>query len=154
MDAPRRHRCAMVAGVDSPLRRGASMGEVSIIGLDLAKNVSVAFGASSIQAHGAAADGSVVFRRKLSRAQLLKFMAAQPPCVVAMEACASSHHWGRAIGDLGHEVRLIPPACVKPFVKRQKNDMADAEAIAEAASRPTMRFVAVKSEARQAAAMA
>ena len=130
------------------------MGEVSIIGLDLAKNVSVAFGASSIQAHGAAADGSVVFRRKLSRAQLLKFMAAQPPCVVAMEARASSHHWGRAIGDLGHEVRLIPPACVKPFVKRQKNDMADAEAIAEAASRPTMRFVAVKSEARQAAAMA
>ena len=143
---PRRHRCAMVAGVEAPLRRGASMGEVSIIGLDLAKNV--------FQAHGAGADGSVIFRRKLSRAQLLKFMAAQSPCVVAMEACASSHHWSRAIGSLGHEVRLIPPAYVKPFVKRQKNDMADAEAIAEAASRPTMRFVAVKSEAQQAAAMA
>jgi len=122
------------------------MNEVSIIGLDLAKNV--------FQAHGAEADGSVVFRRKLSRAQLLKFLGDQPPCVVAMEACASAHHWGRAIGDLGHEIRLIPPAYVRPFVKRQKNDMADAEAIAEAASRPTMRFVAVKSEAQQAAAMA
>ena len=121
------------------------MAEVSIIGLDLAKNV--------FQAHGAGADGSVVFRRKLSRAQLLQFLADQPTCVVAMEACASAHHWGRAIGDLGHAVRLIPPAYVKPFVKRQKNDMADAEAIAEAASRPTMRFVAVKSEAQQAAAM-
>ena len=122
------------------------MGEVSIIGLDLAKNV--------FQAHGAGSDGSVVFRRKLSRAQLLKFLAAQPPCVVAMEACASSHHWGRELARQGHTVRLIPPAYVKPFVKRQKNDMADAEAIAEAASRPTMRFVAVKSEAQQAAAMA
>ena len=122
------------------------MGEVSIIGLDLAKTV--------FQAHGAGADGTVVFRRKLSRGQLLEFFGRQPRCVVAMEACASAHHWGRAIGDLGHEVRLIPPAYVRPFVKRQKNDMADAEAIAEAASRPTMRFVAVKSEAQQAAAMA
>lgn len=95
------------------------MGGVRIIGLDLAENLFVAFGASSIQAHGAGPDGSVVFRRKLSRAQLLKFMAAQPPCVVAMEACASSDHWGRAIGTLRHEVRPIPPACVKPFLKRQ-----------------------------------
>jgi len=122
------------------------MKEVSIIGLDLAKNV--------FQAHGASADGSVVFRRKLSRGQLLKFFAEQPCCTVAMEACASAHHWARAIGSLGHAVKLIPPAYVKPFVKRQKNDAADAEAIAEAAGRPTMRFVAPKTEAQQAAAMA
>ena len=121
------------------------MGEVSIISLALAKNV--------FQAHGAGADGSVVFRRKLSRAQLFQFMAAQPRCVVAMEACASAHFWGREIERLGHEVRLIPPAYVKPFVKRQKNDAADAEAICEAAQRPTMRFVAVKSEDSQAAAV-
>ena len=111
------------------------MEKVSIIGLDLAKR--------SFQAHGALADGGVGFRKKLSREKVLGFFAEQPRCVVAMEACGSAHHWGRAIGDLGHEVRLIPPACVKPFVKRQKNDAADAEAIAEAASRPTMRFVAV-----------
>jgi len=122
------------------------MAEVSIIGLDLAKNV--------FQAHGAATDGSVVFRRKLSRLQLLRFFAEQPRCTVAMEACASAHHWARAIAALGHLVKLIPPAYVKPFVKRQKNDMADAEAIAEAATRPTMRFVAVKSEEQQAMAMA
>lgn len=114
------------------------MNEVAIIGLDLAKNI--------FQAHAVGTDGSVIFRRKLSRAQLLKFMGEQPHCVVAMEVCASAHHWGRAIGDLGFDIRLIPPAYVKPFVRRQKNDMPDAEAIAEAASRPTMRFVAVKSE--------
>jgi transposase len=113
--------------------------DVSIIGLDLAKMV--------FQAHGATASGAVVFRRRLRRDGVLAFFAAQPRCVVAMEACAGAHHWGRAIGERGHEVRLIPPAYVKPFVKRQKNDMADAEAICEAAGRPTMRFVPVKSEA-------
>lgn len=122
------------------------MEEISIIGLDLAKNV--------FQAHGAASDGSVVFRRKLTRGQVLKFFASQPRCTVAMEACAGAHHWARAIGALGHEVRLIAPGYVKPFVKRQKNDTTDAEAIAEAALRPTMRFVAPKTEAQQAAAMA
>ncbi len=121
------------------------MEQVSIIGLDLAKRV--------FQAHEARADGSVAFRKKLSRAKVLAFLALKPRCVVAMEACGSAHHWGRAIRDLGHEVRLIPPVYVKPFVKRQKNDAADAEAIAEAARRPTMRFVAVKTQEQQARAM-
>jgi transposase len=83
----------------------------------------------------------------------LEFFAGKPPCVVAMEACSSAHHWGRALAELGHTVRLIPPAYVKPFVKRQKNDAADAEAIYEAAQRPTMRFVALKSEGVQANAV-
>lgn len=118
------------------------MGEVTTIGLDIAKSV--------FQAHGADASGSVVFRKKLGRSRLLTFFAALPRCVVAMEACAGAHHWGRELMKLGHRVRLIPPAYVKPFVKRQKNDEADAEAICEAAQRPTMRFVAVKSVEQQA----
>lgn len=122
------------------------MSEVSMIGLDLAKN--------TFQAHGENADGSVAFRRKLRRDKVTTFFAEQPRCTVAMEACASAHFWARSLQELGHEVRLVPPVYVKPFVKRQKNDAADAEAIAEAASRPTMRFVAVKSEAKQAQGMA
>jgi transposase len=121
------------------------MGEVSTIGVDLAKSV--------FQVHGADASGAVLFRKKLRRHQVLTFFAAQPPCTVAMEACGSAHHWAREIGRLGHGVRLIPPAYVKPFVKRQKNDAADAEAICEAAQRPTMRFVVPKSEQAQAAAV-
>ena len=121
------------------------MEEVSIIGIDLAKR--------SFQVHGARADGSVAYRRKLSRGKLKSFLATQPPCAVAMEACASAHYWGREIAALGHEVRLVPPIYVKPFVKRQKNDAADAEAITEAAQRPTMHFVAVKTEAQQAQGM-
>lgn len=104
----------------------------------LAKNV--------FQVHGADASGRVVIRKQLRRGQVLAFFSSQPESVVAMEACSGAHFWAREIGKLGHEERLIPPACVKPFVKRQKNDMADAEAICEAAQRPTMRFVAVKSE--------
>jgi len=119
------------------------MGEVITIGLDLAKSV--------FQAHGADASGAVVFRKKLRRGQLLAFFAGQPRCLVAMEACASSHYWAREIAALGHETRLIPPAYVKPFVKRQKNDAADAEAICEAAQRPTMRFVTPKTAEAQAA---
>ena len=121
------------------------MGEVSIIGIDLAKR--------SFQLHGARADGSVAFRKTLRRGKVLTFLASQPRCVVAMEACASAHYWGREIVKLGHRARLIPPLYVKPFVKRQKNDATDAEAICEAALRPCMRFVAVKGEEQQARAM-
>jgi transposase len=123
----------------------ASVSEVSTIGLDLAKYV--------FQAHGADASGKVVFRKRLRREKVLEFLAGKPACVVAMEACSSAHHWARELARLGHIVRLIPPAYVKPFVKRQKNDAADAEAICEAAQRPTMRFVAVKSETAQANAV-
>lgn len=122
------------------------MGEATIIGVDLAKNV--------FQLHGAASDGSVVFRKKLSRPQFARFMAEQPPCLVAMEACASAHYWAREMARRGHEVRLIAPHYVKPFIKRQKNDAADAEAIVEAALRPTMRFVQPKSADQQARAVA
>lgn len=116
--------------------------EINIIGLDLAKNV--------FQAHGADTSGAVLFRKQLRRNKVLEFFAKQSPCTVAMEACGGAHYWAREISKLGHTVRLIPPAYVKPFVKRQKNDAADAEAICEAAQRPTMRFVTVKSEERQA----
>ena len=121
------------------------MEQVSIIGIDLAKN--------SFQLHGARADGSVAFRKKLSRGKVLDFLAAQPSCVVAMEACASAHYWGREIEKLSHEVKLIPPIYVKPFVKRHKNDTTDAEATSEAAQRPTMHLVAVKTEEQQARGM-
>lgn len=121
------------------------MEKVIIIGVDLAKNV--------FQLHGAANDRSVVFRRKLSRLQFCKFMASHPPCVVAMEACGSSHYWARQMARLGHEPRLIAPSYVKPFIKRQKNDAADAEAIVEATQRPTMRFVEPKTEGQQSRAI-
>jgi transposase len=110
--------------------------------LDIAKHV--------FQVHGADAAGHVLFRKRITRAKLLGFLAAQARCVVAMEACAGAHYWAREIAKLGHHVRLIAPAYVKPFIKRQKNDAADAEAICEAAQRPNMRFVPVKTEEQQA----
>jgi transposase len=120
------------------------MSEVTTIGLDIAKQ--------AFHVHGADGSGTELFSRKLTRSKLLGFFAGHPRCVVAMEACGGAHHWGRELQRLGHEVRLIPPAYVKPFVKRQKNDARDAEAICEAAQRPGMRFVAVKSEEQQASA--
>ncbi|SFP96506.1 IS110 family transposase [Sphingomonas rubra] len=121
------------------------MSEVTTIGLDIAKHI--------FHAHGADERGGMVFSRRLTRGKLLDFFAAQPRCLVALEACGGAHHWARELRAMGHEVRLIPPAYVKPFVKRHKNDAVDAEAICEAAQRPNMRFVAVKSEEQQAAAL-
>lgn len=121
------------------------MRDVTIIGVDLAKN--------AFQLHGAASDGTVLFRKKLSRPQFQRFVAEHPRCVIAMEACAGAHHWAREFVRLGHEVRLIAPRYVKPFIKRQKNDAADAEAIVEAALRPTMRYVEPKTGEQQARAL-
>lgn len=121
------------------------MTEVTTIGVDLAKTV--------FQIHGVDASGVIVIRKQLRRRQVLPFFRKQPPCLVGMEACAAAHHWAREIAALGHEVKLMPPHYVKPYVKRNKNDVADAEAICEAVTRPTMRFVAVKSAEQQSVLM-
>jgi transposase len=115
--------------------------DITTIGIDLAKSV--------FQLHGVDAEGKAVVKKKLRRGAVLDFLRDLPRCLIGMEACATSHYWGREIGALGHEVRLIPPAYVKPYVKRQKNDAADAEAICEAVTRPSMRFVPIKSAERQ-----
>ena len=107
------------------------MQSISTIGLDIAKSV--------FQVHGVDAAGQVVTRRQLKRRHVLAFFAKLPPCLIGIEACASSHYWARELQAVGHTVRLIPPAYVKPYVKRQKNDAADAEAICEAVTRPNMR---------------
>ena len=119
---------------------------ITMLAIDLAKG--------SFQVCAIGQDGAVLYNRMLSRSRLATLLAEQQCCIVAMEACATSHYWGRVAQSHGHEVRLVPAAYVKPFVKRQKNDAADAEAIAEAASRPTMRFVAVKSAETQGRAVA
>lgn len=121
------------------------MEQVSVVGLDLAKSV--------FQVHGVNAQGEAILRRRLTRGQLLKLFEKLPPCLVGMEACASAHHWARELTALGHEVKLMPPQYVKPYVKRGKNDAADAEAICEAVTRPTMRFVGAKSPDQQATMM-
>ena len=116
--------------------------EVTTIGLGLGKDV--------FQVHGITTDGTVVFNRSIRRRQLLKFFENLPSCLVGIEACGSAHHWARELISIGHEVRLMPAAYVKPYVKRGKTDAVDAEAICEAVTRPTMRFVAVKSKEQQA----
>jgi transposase len=118
---------------------------VTRVGLDLAKRV--------FQVHAVEAKGEIVMARRLTRSQLSPFFAELPPCVVAMEACSSAHHWGRALIALGHEVRLLPPAHVKPYVRRNKNDAVDAAAIYGAMSRPGQRFVPVRSIDNQAELM-
>src|ERR1700704_5104878 len=115
--------------------------QISTIGLDLAKTV--------FQVHGIDANEKVVVRKQLRRSQVITFFKALPPCLVGMEACATAHHWARELRKLGHEVRLMPAKDVKAYVKRNKNDAADAEAICAAVRRPTMRFVTVKSAEQQ-----
>jgi len=117
--------------------------ELTTIGLDLAKNI--------FQVHGVGAAGAVMVRKALRRSQMLPFFSKLSPCLVGMEACATAHYWARELTRLGHQVRLMPPAYVKPYVKRGKSDAKDAEAICEAVTRPTMRFVAIKSPEQQAA---
>src|SRR6266436_3636576 len=121
------------------------MGEVSTIGLDIAKSV--------FQVHGVDAGGAVVSRKRISRAKLLEFFATLPTCLVGIEACPSAHYWSRRLQGLGHTVRLMPPSYVKAYVKRSKNDANDAAAICEAVTRPSMRFVATKSEQQQSGLM-
>src|SRR3954464_6984969 len=118
-----------------------SMEQVTTVGLDIAKNV--------FQLHGFDAAGNVLLRKQLRRGDVLRFFSALSPCLVGMEACATAHYWARELAKLGHTVRLMPAKDVKAYVKRNKNDAADAEAICEAVRRPTMRFVRIKSAEQQ-----
>src|SRR5271168_1977544 len=137
IEVPRCEGCQAFTSKEPPIMK------ITTIGLDLAKSI--------FQVHGIDATGQVVVRKALRRAQMLPFFAKLPSCLVGIEACGTSHHWARELVRLGHEVRLMPPAYVKAYVKRGKTDAADAEAICEAVSRPTMRYVAIKSVDQQAA---
>ena len=121
------------------------MGDITTIGLDLAKSV--------FQVHAVDETGNVVVRKRLRRGQVLAFFAGIPRCLVGLEACATAHYWARELIALGHEARLMPPNYVKAYVKRNKHDVADAEAICEAVRRPSMRFVPVKAVQQQSALM-
>jgi transposase len=145
--APPRHVSAMDVGAveAATIRRSYPCRRSRQSVLDIAKSV--------LQVHGVDAAGQVVIRRQLKRRQVLAFFEKLPPCLIGIEACASSHHWSRELQALGHSVRLMPPAYVKPYVKRQKNDMADAEAICEAVTRATMRFVPTKTPEQQSCLM-
>src|SRR3982750_1139655 len=126
-------------------QREPSMGDITTSGLDLAKSV--------FQVHAVDAMGSVVMRKRLRRSQVLAFFAEIPPCLIGLEACATAHYWARELIALGHEARLMPPNYVKAYVKRNKHDVADAEAICEAVRRPSMRFVPIKTAEQQSALM-
>src|SRR3989475_4388045 len=141
--APLRHRRAKLVFSRITRNREPSMSEITTIGLDLAKHV--------FQVHGIDAEGTTVLRKRLRRGQVLAFFSRIPRCVVGLEACATAHYWARELGALGHEVRLMPAQYVKAYIKRNKHDAADAEAICEAVQRPTMRFVPVKTAEQQAA---
>jgi transposase len=141
--APLRHRRAKLVFSRITRNREPSMSEITTIGLDLAKHV--------FQVHGIDAQGTTVLRKRLRRGQVLAFFSRIPRCVVGLEACATAHYWARELGALGHEVRLMPAQYVKAYIKRNKHDAADAEAICEAVQRPTMRFVPVKTAEQQAA---
>jgi transposase len=143
--APLRHRRAKLVFLTNHQEREPSMSEITTIGLDLAKHV--------FQLHGIDAEGRTVLRKRLRRGQVLAFFGQLPRCLVGLEACATAHYWARELGALGHEARLMPAQYVKAYIKRNKNDAADAEAICEAVLRPTMRFVPVKTAEQQAAGL-
>src|SRR5919198_2598951 len=143
--APLRHLSAKLLSDRISSEWEPSMGEVTTIGLDLAKHV--------FQVHGVDAEGATVLRKQLRRAQVLGFFSRVPRCLVGLEACATAHYWARELAALGHEVRLMPAQYVKAYIKRNKNDAADAGAICEAVLRPTMRFVPVKTAEQQATAL-